>query len=304
MSVLQFKDVWVQYNQFLALKEIFLEINAGVIGLLGPNGAGKTTLIKSLLGLILPCRGEIEVMGISVKKCPLKIRKHIGYVPEGEAYLPGVSAVKFVAFAAELDGLDPKSALKRSHEVLEYTGLGEERYRKIEELSPGQRVRIKLAQALCHNIDLLILDEPMEGLDPIGRQNFLDLIKNVHQNTKVTILFSTHTLEDAEILCDQIIFLYLGKILGVQPLEKLMIPETGNYVVQVMGQRERFLDACKAGQIPAEVYREKKILLKKIFDPKIIFNMANQSQTTIQELFPWKPRLEDVFLKMIQPLSC
>lgn len=245
MSIVSLKDVWIHYGKFLALKEAFLEIDQGIIGLLGPNGAGKTTLIKSLLGLLLPSQGEINIMGISIKKFPLEARTHIGYVPEGEAYLPGISAVKFVAFTAELDGIDPKSALKRSHEVLEYAGLGEERYRKIEELSPGQRVRIKLAQALCHNIDLLILDEPMEGLDPLGRQNFLNLIKNVHENTKVTILFSTHTLEDAEILCDQIIFLYAGKILTVQPLEKLMTPEKGSYVVQVIGMMGMFLSACK-----------------------------------------------------------
>ena len=275
-------------------------MDEGVIGLLGPNGAGKSTLIRTLLGLLPYSSGEAEVLGLSVKKTPLEVRRRVGYVPEGDSYLTGVSAVKFVAFTAELVGMSQRAALKRAHEVLEYTGLGEERYRKIEELSHGQRARIKLAQSICHNVELLILDEPTDGLDPVGRENFLHLIKSIRDCVPLSILLATHTLEDAEVLCDKAIFLYNGQILAIKKMSQLGEGRSRDYIVQLSGADENFIQLCAQNGIKAKSYEQDKIFIEGITDPKIIFQIAVQGEIGITSIFPWTPNLENVFLDMVK----
>ena len=145
----------------------------GAIGLLGPNGAGKTTMIRTLLGLITLDAGQGRVLGMDIRTRRLDIRQAVGFVPEDECLFPGVVGVEFVAYAGELVGMHPSDALQRAHEVLDYVGLGEARYRRVESYSTGMKQRLKIASAIVHDPRLLILDEPTNGMDPAGREEIL-----------------------------------------------------------------------------------------------------------------------------------
>ena len=155
--------VSVTYGRHEALRNVTAELPTGAIGLLGPNGAGKSTLIKALLGLLPPSSGRMRVLGYDVRESPLAIRARVGYMPESDAHMPGMTAVSFVAYCGELAGLPSSNAMQRAHEVLFYVGLGEARYRNVETYSTGIKQRIKLAQALVHDpvSRLLILGGPV-----------------------------------------------------------------------------------------------------------------------------------------------
>jgi ABC-2 type transport system ATP-binding protein len=164
--VVSLENVTVQYGGNRALNGVTVDFARGAVGLLGPNGAGKSTMIKALLGFVAPTEGRMQVLGLDVATSPVDIRARIGYMPENDAHIPGVNAVSFVAYCGELAGLPRADSMQRAHEVLFYVGLGEARYRNVETYSTGMKQRIKLAQALVHDPDLLFLDEPTNGMDP------------------------------------------------------------------------------------------------------------------------------------------
>lgn len=299
-SLISLQNLTVQYGKFQALKNLSLHLEQGSIGLLGPNGAGKSTLIKTLLGLLPFTKGKVEILGWNVKQFPLEIRKNVGYVPEGDAYLPGISVVQFLTFLGQLSGMTERDALKRSHEVLEYVGLGEERYRKMEDLTHGQRSRIKLAQALCHDVKLLILDEPTDGMDPVGRENFLALIKRIRNQAYFSVLLASHTLEDVEYLCDKIILIQNGEILTVRQLSEWIEGREQTYIVDLYGENSGFLQLCEQEKILAEKESENKWILRGVQDTQTIFRIANQTKTAISGMYLWKPTLESLFVKMVK----
>ncbi len=158
----------VIYGKNQALKNVSARFERGAVGLLGPNGAGKSTMLKSLLGFVKPNQGRMRVLGLDVAQRPMEIRARLGYMPETDGHIPGMNAVSFVAYCGQLAGLPAVDAMQRAHEVLYYVGLGEARYRNLETYSTGMKQRIKLAQAIVHDPDLLFLDEPTNGMDPEG----------------------------------------------------------------------------------------------------------------------------------------
>src|SRR5437588_680429 len=162
-SVVTLDNVTVTYGKNAALRDVTASFGTGAVGLLGPNGAGKSTMIKTLLGFVVPDRGQMRVLGLDVAAAPLEIRARVGYMPESDAHTPGMNAVSFVAYCGELAGLPRVAAMQRAHEMLFYVGLGEARYRNVETYSTGMKQRIKLAQALVHDPDRLLLDEPGDG---------------------------------------------------------------------------------------------------------------------------------------------
>lgn len=211
----------VQYGRFTALREFSCEIPEGATGLLGPNGAGKTTLLKTLLGFVKPTSGRGEVMGLDIATGGRLIRQKVGLMPEQDCHIPGMSAVQFVAFAGELAGMPPEQALRRAHEVLEYCGLGEARYRNVETYSTGMKQRIKLAQALVHGPKLLLLDEPTNGLDPAGREDMLELVRSVSHGKDVNVLVSSHLLPDIERVCDRVVVVMGGQLRASGSIKEL-----------------------------------------------------------------------------------
>ncbi|MGH9329457.1 MAG: ABC transporter ATP-binding protein, partial [Vicinamibacterales bacterium] len=193
-SVVTLDNVTVTYGKNPALRDVSAEFGSGAVGLLGPNGAGKSTMLKALLGFVKPDRGRMQVLGLDVAAKPLEIRGRLGYMPETDAHIPGMNAVTFVAYCGQLAGLPFSDAMQRAHEVLYYVGLGEARYRNLETYSTGMKQRIKLAQALVHDPDLLFLDEPTNGMDPKGREDMLALVKDIAHNKKISLILSSHVM--------------------------------------------------------------------------------------------------------------
>src|SRR5687767_5578892 len=244
-SVAVLERVGVRYGTQWALSDVSAAFPAGAVGLLGPNGAGKSTMLKALLGLIKPDNGRIRVLDFDVAVAPLEIRARVGYMPENDAQIPGMTAVSFVAYCAELSGLPAADAMQRAHEVLYYVGLGEARYRNVETYSTGMKQRVKLAQALVHDPDLLLLDEPTNGLDPEGREEMLALIKDVSARRQMSLILCSHLLHDVERVCESVIVFNLGQVAARGTLAELTGTRRSVYEVRLKGDAAAFLTDLK-----------------------------------------------------------
>ncbi len=206
------------YGPVVALRDVEVEIPPGVTGLVGANGAGKTTFFRILLGLIHPTAGEVTVLGADVGREAGRVRGMVGYMPEGECLPDDQTAADFVAYAAELAGIPPGEAKRRSSETLFLVGLEEERFRYLGDFSTGMRQRVKLAQAIVHDPALVLLDEPASGLDPDGRDQMLDLIGRLG-SFGISVIVSSHVLTDIERTCDWVVMLDAGALVRSGPLE-------------------------------------------------------------------------------------
>src|SRR5215211_1847219 len=244
--VVTLENVTVQYARNAALRDVTASFAPGAVGLLGPNGAGKSTMIKTLLGFIVPANGRMRVLGLDVAKSPLEIRARVGYMPENDAHIPGMNAVSFVAYCGELAGLGAVDAVQRAHEVLYYVGLGEARYRNVETYSTGMKQRIKLAQALVHDPDLLFLDEPTNGMDPRGRDEMLALIRDVAHQKGMNLILSSHLLPDVEETCDHVVVLDKGTVATEGPIDALKGTTGRVYEMRVKGDEAHFLEVLRS----------------------------------------------------------
>lgn len=245
MSLIEIEGVEKRYGELRALKGVSLSLEAGRIGLLGPNGAGKSTLLKCLIGLIAPDYGTMKVFDVDVVRSPFEVRSRIGYMPEGDAVLPELTAVQYTTLAGELCGLPRAEATARAHQVLHYVGLGEARYRKLGSYSTGMRQRARLAQALVGDPKLLLLDEPTSGLDPRGRDEMLALILDIPQRTGASVLLSTHILPDVEKTCDQVVVVAGGEVLYAGSLAPLVASEEGVFEVRAKGDPKELKKALE-----------------------------------------------------------
>src|SRR4051794_21167106 len=240
--------VTVAYGANRALRDVTSSFVPGAVGLLGPNGAGKSTMIKALLGFLAPSHGQMHVLGIDVARSPIEIRARIGYMPENDAHIPGMNAVSFVAYCGELAGLPRSDSMQRAHEVLFYVGLGEARYRNVETYSTGMKQRIKLAQALVHDPDLLFLDEPTNGMDPKGRDEMLELVRDLAHNKGVHLILCSHLLPDVEYTCDYVVVMDRGAVATAGPIDALKQPRGRVYELRVKtssGEIETFIEQLK-----------------------------------------------------------
>src|SRR5438093_9178881 len=231
--VVTLETVTVMYGRNMALREVTSSFAAGAVGLLGPNGAGKSTLVKTRVGFVVPARGRMRVLGLDVADSPLEIRARVGYMPESDAHIPCMNAVSFVAYCGELAGLPRVDAMQRAHEMLFYVGLGEARYRNLETYSTGMKQRIKLAQALVHDPDLLFLDEPTNGMDPKGRDEMLELVRDLAHNKGVHLILSSHLLPDVEYTCDFVVVMDQGAVATAGPIDALKQPRGRVYELRV-----------------------------------------------------------------------
>jgi len=246
VSIAEIRGLTVQYGNFVALRDFSVTLPEGCIGLLGPNGAGKTTFLKTMLGFVDPAAGGGTVLGFDIATQGEHIRQNLGYMPEQDCHIPGMSAVEFVAYAGELGGLPANQSLRRAHEVLEYCGLGEARYRLVETYSTGMKQRIKLAQALVHGPKLLLLDEPTNGLDPRGREDMLRLVRSVSHGKGVNVLVCSHLLPDIERTCDQVIVLLGGQLRAEGQIRDLKSVKGQPMDVELRETSAAFADAAQA----------------------------------------------------------
>jgi ABC-2 type transport system ATP-binding protein len=201
-----------QYKTVTALNGVSFDIHDGITGILGENGAGKSTAIKIFLGLIPATSGKATVLGEDAH-ANVTVRSRLGYMPEHDCLPSEVSAAEFLTHMAELSGLPPSTARTRAADTLRHTGLFEERYRAIGGYSTGMKQRVKLAQALVHDPSFVFLDEPTAGLDPIGREEMLELVRKTHREFGISVLFSSHLMSDVERTCDRIIVIQGGQLL-------------------------------------------------------------------------------------------
>jgi ABC-2 type transport system ATP-binding protein len=205
-----------RYPGVTALDSLTVDIGPGVTGLVGANGAGKSTLIKLLLGLAPATAGQAQVLGRDCATEGSAIREHVGYMPEHDCLPPDVSATEFVVHMARMSGLPRTAARERTADTLRHVGLYEERYRPIGGYSTGMKQRVKLAQALVHDPQLVLLDEPTNGLDPAGRDEMLGLIRRVHTEFGISVLVTSHLLGELERTSDHIVVIDGGKLLRAQ----------------------------------------------------------------------------------------
>lgn len=304
MNVAEIRNLTVAYGQFVALHDFSVDIPEGCIGLLGPNGAGKTTLIKTLLGFVDPRSGGGQVLGADIKTQGALIRQRVGLMPEQDCHIPGMSAVQFVAYAGELAGMPAAQALRRAHEVLEYCGLGEARYRNVETYSTGMKQKIKLAQALVHGPKLLLLDEPTNGLDPRGREEMLDLVRSVSHGKGVNVLVSSHLLPDIERTCDQVIVVFRGHLQAQGSIKELKKIEGAPVDIELREPNGAFLNALltrNATLLYAEDYRYR---VQAPGTPeqvsRLVFDAARSTGAQVRGIKLAERSLEEAFLAAIQ----
>ncbi len=213
VTVIATESLTMRYPRVTALDRLTVDITPGVTGLVGSNGAGKSTLIKILLGLSPATEGTARVLGHDVATEGATIRSHVGYMPEHDCLPPDVSATEFVVHMARMSGLPATAARERTADTLRHVGLYEERYRPIGGYSTGMKQRVKLAQALVHDPQLVLLDEPTNGLDPAGREEMLGLIRRVHSDFGISVLDTSHLLGELERTSDHVVVIDGGRLL-------------------------------------------------------------------------------------------
>ena len=204
----------MQFPSTRALDSLDVAIPSGVTGLVGANGAGKTTLISLVLGLLTPTSGSINVLGLDPRERGPELRAQIGYGPERNVFPDDLRAYDFVRHLAEVKGLPRDEARSRASDSLYLVGLGEERFRALGTMSTGQRQRVKLAQAIAADPRLIVLDEPTDGLDPVQRDEMLNIIVQVNRNFGIDVMLSSHVLEEVERVCDHVVALAEGKLVA------------------------------------------------------------------------------------------
>ena len=238
MALIETAGLTKRYSAVTALDGLSLEVEPGIVGLVGPNGAGKSTLIKILLGLVDATSGSAEVLGLDAAREGLKVRERVGYMPEHDCLPPDQSATNFVIHMARMSGIPPAHARERAAEVLRHVGLFEERYRHIGGYSTGMKQRVKLAQALVHDPELLFLDEPTNGLDPQGRDEMLDLVARTGNEFGISIIMSSHLLSEIERVCEGLIVIESGQLMRTGRIAELT-DETAVLAVEVEWDADR-----------------------------------------------------------------
>jgi ABC-2 type transport system ATP-binding protein len=297
----QLQDVTKTYGQVTALNALSVSVPTGAVGLLGPNGSGKTTMIRTLLGLISVDKGSGSILDLDFRTQQLDIRRLVGFAPEDECLFPRVSGVDFVAYAGELVGMKSKDAMQRSHEVLDYVGLGEARYRLATSYSTGMKQRLKLAAAIVHDPKLLILDEPTNGMDPAGRTEIIELARDLAHNKGMSLIFSSHLLPDVEAVCDYIVLLGGGRLLSEGKIQDLKQLHKQWFEVRLKSEPASFAEKLMRLGCAAKVRDE--MILVQIPDGKstqLVWQAAAEDRVQIRYLRPQRSTLEEVFLKAVE----
>ena len=303
--VFELEALTVRFGRHVVLDHLDAQVRGGCIGLLGPNGAGKTTLLNTLLGFYAPDEGTARIFGHDVNAEGKEVRRLVGYMPERDSFIAGMSGVRFVRMMAELSGLKPADALERAHEVLFYVGLGEARYRKLETYSLGMKQLAKLAQAIVHGPRLLILDEPTNGLDPPARNRMLQLIREIRDTQDAHIVMSSHLLRDVEECCDEVLVLKAGRIATYCNLEQERAANKRFLFLELKGDEQAFIHGlkrlgCEVG-IPNR--RRLRAVLPEHIEIRDLYALAENLDVQIRKLDHKRDSLEDIFLRAMEGSS-
>ena len=302
--VIETRDLRKMYGPHLALDDVNVQIPKGAIGILGPNGAGKSTLFKCLLGLITTTSGTGSVLGYDIKTDGDIIRARIGYMPEYDSLDPDLTAIDQVRYAGELLGMNPASAMQRSHEVLEYVGLRDQRYRKIESFSTGMKQATKLACAIVHDPEILICDEPTNGLDQRSREFMLNTLRRTVDEGGGTVLMSSHVMDDVQQVCDRVVMIHNGQVVVNRPIADLADQIEREVEAVIWGGASRMEQALLADGL--KVRRMGRVMRVTIDDESTInriIKIAYKADVQIRELHEYEPDLEDIFLLIMDKLG-
>ena len=293
-SLLEANGLTKHYGSVIALDGIDLSIGNGVTGLLGPNGAGKSTAIKLFLGLIKPTAGSAQVLGAQPYES-VEVRARLGYMPEHECLPSLQTASEFLTHMAQISGLPPAYARVRAADTLRHVGLAEERYRAIGEYSTGMKQRVKLAQALVHDPTMVFLDEPTAGLDPLGREEMLALVRRTGNEFGISILLSSHLMGDVESTCDRIVVLDGGVVVEDDAVSQLT-RETETLYIEVDDHRDELLTSLRRKGLEAEL-DGMSIVIEDVSDEKYdtVRDSLAESGARLRRMAPRRHRLTEIF---------
>jgi ABC-2 type transport system ATP-binding protein len=301
--VIELDALEVRFGVRPILKKLNATLTGRAIGLLGPNGAGKSTLLNTLMGFYQPYSGTARVLGHDVRTGARQVRGLIGYMPENDAFIAGMSGVRFVRLMAELSGLPPEQALERAHEAFFYVGLGEVRYRTLGTYSLGMKQAAKLAQAIVHGPRLLFLDEPTNGLDPPARARMIQLIQEIRDRGDPRLILSSHLLRDVEECCDQVLILKDGNLAAYCDLEEERRANQRFLELETRGESNGcFLEALeKLGCQTAQGAQGRiKLVLPEGLEVRRLYALADEQSVQIRRLNHKRDSLEDIFLKAME----
>jgi ABC-2 type transport system ATP-binding protein len=298
------KDVTVRFGHILALDSFSVNVPQGVVGLLGPNGAGKSTFIRTLLGLVVPEKGSMTIGGHDPRIDMARVRDMVGYMPEHDCLMDGFNAVELVSYMGRISGMVKKDAIPRSHEVLDFVGVGEERYRQISSYSTGMKQRVKLAQAIVHDPRILFLDEPTNGMDPQGRSDMLDLISKISSSDK-SLLVASHILDDVEKISGHVVIVNSGRLVTEGDIDVLLAKKELLRRVQARGRPDAMKDFARLVGEAYEVRSESQDLTQVSMvilnegDGTPLFNLARKAGVQLRAYHPERSTLEDLFIGAI-----
>ena len=292
----------VTFNGRPILKELQAAMAGRAIGLLGPNGAGKSTLMQTLLGFHQPSGGTARILGMDIRTDVRQVRHHIGYMPENDAFIAGMSAIRLVRLMGELSGLPKKEALERAHETLFFLGLGEARYRPVGTYSLGMKQMAKLAAAIVHGPRMLILDEPTNGLDVNARARMLEIIRNIRDSGHTQLILSSHLLRDVEECCDEVLILKEGQIVTYCNLEEERRSNRKFLNVETKGDTAAFLRLAedRGCELAINGTRKIKMVLPQEIEVRDLYRMAADTGVQIRKLDSKRDSLQDIFLKAME----
>ncbi len=298
-AAIELDDLSVRLGGREILKALKGRFAGRAIGLLGPNGAGKTTLLHTLLGFYSPSGGTARVFGRDIQKEGKALRSLLGYMPERDAFIAGMTGIHFVRYMGELSGLPSREALERAHEAMFLVGLGEARYRKVETYSLGMKQLAKLAQAMVHGPRLIFLDEPTNGLDPPARRRMLRLIQDLRDGGEAQLIFSSHLLRDVEECCDEVLILKDGRVAAYCDLEQERRATRSFLELEIRGDTAAYLESLAALGLECAQQgpRRVKLVLQNGVEVADLYRLAAKQRIQLRRLSYKEDSLEDIFLK-------
>lgn len=298
------RNVVVRFGNILALDNFSVEVPRGIVGLLGPNGAGKSTFIKTVLGLVSFDSGDIRISGMDPRADVMAIRDRVGYMPEHDCLVDTMTGLELVTYFGRLSGMTKEDSIPRSHEVLDFVGLGEERYRPTATYSTGMKQRVKLAQAIVHDPEILFLDEPTNGMDPLGREEMLELISRIAASNK-SILVSSHILQDMEKVCQHVIIINGGRAISQGPMSVLLDQGRDRKRLQVRGEPKALVAFTEQLRKEREVlsvseeFGQMTIILVNAGPSAPLLDMAKLHGVQVRSYVPDKLTLEGAFIRSV-----
>lgn len=301
-ALIEMAEITKDYGRFRALENVSLKIESGITGLLGPNGAGKTTLIKVLLGLVKMTSGSGRLLEFELGRQSREIRARVGYMPEDDCYLHGMTGVECVQFVAQLSQFPAIEALRRAHEILDFCGLAQERYRTVETYSTGMRQKLRFAQAIVHDPPVLILDEPTSGLDPEERQVMLNRIRLLARDQGKAVVLCTHILPDVQSISDSVVILARGRVQVADTLAELSRPTTPSLEVRLLGTVDDCIASLRRQGIAVDVRSNGSLVLSGPPDQLAadVWRAARECRVGIRSMTPSRNSLEEIFLNAVR----